>query len=313
MARAAIRSAHAAASSNKQKWGTPKPLMGILARASEMNSIHIFSVAPWDDWARMGSWGDRYLPALNTDGTVLHGHCQLPKTQDEDLRCLNCGQPVGKKHTPGCLGLRYVYCCTEPGAYPENRMDEGGSIVTDNHEGEYVAQCIVGEGPDIHMGRMNDDNRAKNGVFIGSVRGPKGRGPTLEDVDAAEARRLARALELVEDANEAQAMGSQHATLSINEKHHWAAKFIKRMDLQWVKDRNPSVMTRCPGCGDSLPETAVSCKCGRLLKPAEFWAEVQQGIRLYAGEIPLAYRMPVPAAAIESPKAKTGKPQEPAF
>ena len=64
-------------------------------------------------------------------------------------------------------------------------MNDGGGISTKSIEGEYVAQCIVGEGS--QMRGHNDDNRAKNGVFISSLRGPKGRhAPVIEDLVEAE-------------------------------------------------------------------------------------------------------------------------------
>lgn len=277
MARAAEQAVAAFNARARGKWGTPKPLMGILAKASEENTVHIFNVGPWNDWARLGSWGDWFIPAKPDNA-------------------------------------RFTYCCAVPGAYAEYGMNDGGGITTENIEGEYVAQCIVGEGPQLRG--HNDDNRAQNGVFISSLRGPKGRHtPTIEDLEAAEARLLKRFHELVDEANEARALGGPQAFISINEKHHLAAKRINRMDLDWARDKNPTVSFRCPGCDRPLPETATICQCNRILKPAEFWAEVQQGLRLYSGEVPVMFRTRVPepaavAAPIDPPKGNGKSPKD---
>lgn len=271
-ARAAMQAAEAYSNRSRGKWGNPAPMLGIFAKTSEDNALHIWNVGPWNDWARMGSWGDWFLPA----------------------------KPDNDK-------TRYVYCCSVGGAYLEYGMKESGGVDTETIDGEYVAQCIVGEGSLLRG--HNDDNRASNGVFIGSVRGPKGRtAPTEEDLEKAESRLIARYHQLVDEANDARALGGPNATLSINEKHHLAAKRINRMDLEWARDKNPTLSFKCPGCGDNLPETAVSCKCGRLIKPAEFWAEVQQGVRLYSGEIPEMYRISVAVRVTEPAPAKNGKP-----
>lgn len=294
-ARAAMLAAEAYTARARGKWGNPDPMLDEEQAASDAGAIHIFNVGPWNDWARLGSWGDFFLPAKPDNDLVQPQNCGA-----ESKRCVSCRRDLGEKHAANCIQARFVYCCTVPGIYLEHGLNGEGEVQSKHIKGLLVAQNVVGEG-DMLRGH-NDDNRAKNGVFIGSVRGPHGRIPTIEDIERAEARLLTRFHELVDEANDAKALGGPNAVLSINEKHHLAAKRINRMDLEWARDKNPAVSFRCPGCGDPLPETAVSCKCGRLIKPAEFWAEVQQGIRLYSGEIPEMYRLRAPQPAAAAPE-----------
>lgn len=275
-ARAAALAAQAYTDRARGKWGNPDPMLDEEQEVSENRAIHIFNVGPWNDWARLGSWGDFFLPAKSE-------------------------------------GQRFVYCCTVPGIYLEHGLNGEGDVQSKHIKGLLVAQNVIGEG-DMLRGH-NDDNRAKNGVFIGSVRGPRGRqAPTEEDILKAEARLLARFHELVDEANDARALGGPNAVLSINEKHHLAAKRLNRMDLDWARDKNPVVSFRCSQCNRPCPETSTRCECGFVLKPAEFWAQVQQGQIIIPGVVvPEMYRIaavrvepPAPAATAEP--AKQPKP-----
>lgn len=329
---AAARAAELAASAHmnraRGKWGNPEPLLEEEAEASELGTYHIFNVGPWNDWARLGSWGDWFLPAKPEDGLVTSHHCPPPEIDNKSgriknqaaMRCFECDKPLGSKHENGCICLRYAYCCSVPGIYLEHGLNGEGDVQSKHIKGLLVAQNIIGEGGLLRG--HNDDNRAKNGVFICSLRGRAGRTPTEEDLDAAESRLLARFHELVEEANDARALGGPNAILSINEKHHLAAKRINRMDLDWAKDRSPVVSFRCSQCNRPCPETATRCECGFVLKPAEFWAQVQQGQIIIPGVVvPEMYRLGVmrveanPPASdppVAAPVATTsGKPAKP--
>ena len=252
-ARAAALAAQAYTDRARGKWGNPDPMLEEESEVSDARAIHIFNVGPWNDWARLGSGGDVFRPA----------------------------KPDGQ---------RYVYCCTVPGIYLEHGLNGEGEVQSKHIKGLLVAQNIIGEG-DMLRGH-NDDNRAKNGVFISSVRGMKNRTPTEEDLARAEARLIARFHELVDEANDARALGGPNAVLSINEKHHLAAKRINRMDLDWARDKNPQVSFRCQQCNRPCVETATRCECGFILKPAEFWAQVQQGQIIIPGvQVSEMYRL----------------------
>jgi hypothetical protein len=252
-ARAAMQAAEAYSQRARGKWGNPDPMLEEEQHASDASSIHVFSVGPWNQWARLGSWGDFFLPAK-------------PENQ------------------------RYSYCCTIPGIYLEHMLNGEGDVTSKHIKGLLVAQNIVGEG-DLLRGNGAGENRARDGVFIGSVRGPQGRTPTEADIVRAEGRLQARLQELVSEANEAAAMGGGESFLRINEKHHTAAKMIGRKDLKWMQDRNPEISNPCPECGRGAPDTATRCQCGFILKPAEFWAKVLAGAIVMPGvEVPAMYR-----------------------
>lgn len=251
--RAAMNAARSFDANMRGKWGNPDPLLDEEAEASDRSSIHIFNVGPWNQWARLGSWGDFFLPA----------------------------KPDNAK---------YSYCCSIPGIYLEHMLNGEGDVQSKHIKGLLVAQNIVGEG-DLLRGHSNSENRVRDGVFIGSVRGPGGRTPADADISRAENRLHARLQELVGEANEAAAMGGGESFLRINEKHHTAAKMIGRKDLKWMQDRNPEISNPCPECGRGAPETATRCQCGYILKPAEFWAKVLSGAIVMPGvEVPAMYR-----------------------
>lgn len=190
---------------------------------SDSTSVHIFNVGPFQERVFLGSWGDVTIPP-----------------------CAD-GQP-------------WVHVCTIPGVYVETIPGE------DKFDGEqvsgfYIAQEILGEGPDLRNYR--GESRKRIGVFIGSVRGPNGAEPLPEEVEAAKDAVAQYLHDLVLEANAAHAMGPAEAANTIGTKHRLAAQLTGRTDLDWFKAKTPEKKIPCPACGTPKSGNFPVCaQCG---------------------------------------------------
>lgn len=192
-------------------------------KISDMQRVHIFNVGPWTDNAMLGSWGSWLIPAC----------------------------PKGEK---------YVHVATLPGIYNEPQPEDG-KFTIDQVSGAYIAQCILGQGPDLRNVPLSE-SRQPHGVFIGSVVGPNGITPLDSEIEAANFALDAYLDELIAEANRAHELGGKESELVISSKHRLAASVKGRVDLKWMNKQVSERLIPCVKCGTMRnPQYPVCATC----------------------------------------------------
>lgn len=196
------------------------PVLREVQAISDMRAVHIFNVGPWADKVRMGSWGEVNIPPC-------------PKDQ------------------------RYIHVHTFPGIYNEPQPD-AEKFTIDQVSGAYMAQCVLGEGPDLRNVPVSE-SRVKHGVFIGSVTGPEGLVPQDWEVDKALAALDSELDDLIQTANRAWEIGGKEPDLVIGSRHRLAATLKGRTDLKWMNKETTQKMIDCVNCGEKRNPIYPTC------------------------------------------------------
>lgn len=194
---------------------------------SESMSVHIFNVGPFTERVFLGTWGDVTIPACPA-------------------------------------GTDYVYVCKVPGVYVETIPGED-KFDGEQVSGSYIAQEILGEGPDLRNYR--GESRKRTGLFMGSVRGPGGDKPLPEEVESAKEAVAQYLHELVLEANGAWGSGNDAEFKSqVGSKHYLAAQLTGQTDVPWFKAKlapKKEALVNCPNCGTEKSPKYPTCKeCG---------------------------------------------------
>lgn len=208
------------------------PVLKEIQRVAEREQVHIFNVGPWSESVSLGSWGSVWIPAC-------------PK------------------------GDRYIHCHTFPGIYNEPYPGDGNFIV-EPVPGMLMAQCLLGEGPDLRNTPLSESRR-KYGVFIGSVVGPDGIKPMDAEINAAMKALEEYMHELILEANKAHADGPREAESRIGSRHRLAAMIANRTDLPWIREQTPQKRVPCQFCGEMISTNLAKCpKCMEIIDQARY-------------------------------------------
>tara|TARA_R110000868_G_scaffold148647_2_gene370715 strand:- start:1393 stop:2217 length:825 start_codon:yes stop_codon:yes gene_type:complete len=196
------------------------PVLAEVSKISDMQQVHVFNVGPWADKVLMGSWGSVAIPACPKDKKYIHVH-------------------------------------TFPGIYNEPQPAED-KFTIDQVSGSYMAQCLLGEGPDLRNVPMSE-SRKKYGVFIGSVVGPEGVVPQDWEIEAALAALDAELDDLIAVANRAWEIGGKEPDLVIGSKNRLAATIKGRTDVKWMNKQTTQRQIPCINCGEQRNPIYPTC------------------------------------------------------
>lgn len=139
-------------------------------------------------------------------------------------------------------------------------------------KGTDVAFQILGEGPHVSP----NSSFRPFGVFISSTEKP-----SKADLDAARAKLVQKYVELVAEASDAFAMGSDAARNTIRPDWHFvAARALKKTEAEcpWLGNTQvPKERQNCPGCGEVYTVGILRHSCGWFFDKKKWEANQETG------------------------------------
>lgn len=221
----------------------------------------------------------------NNGGRRIEGISALQRqvAQEKQLYIFNVG-PFTIPRPQGSLGMFTVPACEEgkrysvplviPGIVFEPVIKNEKVMTQQSDDGNYVADEILGVG----IGHRPIDSLLNLGCFK-SLTNP----PSQKDVDAAKERLRAHFQRMVNEMNDAHAMGPAERMKVQTQDHVMAARYLGYTEEQclWLSgSAAPANRANCPGCGGSYIVGVQKCangNCGFILDRVAYEQSVMDG------------------------------------